>query len=103
MILSSCGRCPDCGEAMSSEVALQQLTEAMVLVMYLSMPPILAAAIVGILVSLLQALTQLQEQTVSFAVKLIAVAITLALMAGMLGNEVVNFALKLFTDFPRMV
>lgn len=88
---------------MSPDVALQQLTEAMVLVMILSMPPIVAAAVVGILVSLLQALTQLQEQTVSFAVKLIAVGITLALMAGLLGDEIVNFALKLFTDFPRMI
>jgi len=88
---------------MSPDIALQQLTEAMVLVMILSMPPILAAAVVGILISLLQALTQLQEQTVSFAVKLIAVAVTLGLMAGMLGNEIVNFALKLFTNFPRMI
>ena len=88
---------------MSPDIALQQLTEAMVLVMILSMPPILAAAIVGILISLLQALTQLQEQTVAFAVKLIAVAVTLGLMAGMLGNEIVNFALKLFTSFPRMI
>jgi len=88
---------------MSPDIAMQQLTEAMVLVMVLSMPPIIAASVVGILISLLQALTQLQEQTVAFAVKLIAVSITLALMAGMLGSEIVNFSLKLFNDFPRMI
>lgn len=88
---------------MSPDIALQQLTEAMLLVMVLSLPPIIAASVVGILVSLLQALTQLQEQTVAFAVKLIAVDLTLALMAGMLGTEIVNFALKLFNDFPAMI
>lgn len=87
---------------MSPEVALQQITEAMVLVMVLSLPPILVASVVGILISLLQALTQVQEQTVSFAIKLIAVGITIAAMAGLLGSEMVNFATKLFTDFPSM-
>lgn len=87
---------------MSPDVALQQLTESMVLVMVLSLPPILVAAVVGILVSLVQALTQVQEQTVSFAIKLIAVALTIAAMAGLLGSELVNFTTKLFTDFPSM-
>ncbi len=87
---------------MTPDIALQQITEAMVLVMVLSMPPILVASVVGIGVSLLQALTQVQEQTVSFAIKLIAVAATIAAMAGLLGSEMVNFATKLFTDFPSM-
>lgn len=87
---------------MTPEVAMQQVTEAMLLVMILSMPPIIVASVVGIAISLLQALTQVQEQTVSFAIKLIAVAVTIALMAGFLGSEMVNFATKLFTEFPRM-
>jgi type III secretion protein S len=87
---------------MTPEVALHQLTEAMVLVMLLSMPPIIVASIVGIGVSLLQALTQVQEQTISFAVKLVAVALTIAGMAGLFGSEMLKFTLKLFNDFPKM-
>ena len=87
---------------MSPEIALQQLTESMLLVLILSLPPIIVASVVGIAVSLLQALTQVQEQTVSFAIKLIAVAVTIALMAGMLGSEMVNFTSRLFTEFPSM-
>ena len=87
---------------MSPDLALQQLTQSMLLVMVLSLPPIIVASVVGIVVSLLQALTQVQEQTLSFAIKLIAVAITIAAMAGLLGSEMVNFADKLFTDFPGM-
>jgi type III secretion protein S len=74
----------------------------MLLVMILSLPPIIVASVVGIAISLLQALTQVQEQTVSFAIKLIAVALTIAAMAGLLGSEMVNFATKLFTEFPSM-
>ena len=87
---------------MSPDVALQQLTESMLLVLVLSLPPIIVASVVGIAISLLQALTQVQEQTVSFAIKLIAVAVTIAIMAGMLGSEMVSFTTKLFTEFPSM-
>ncbi|MDO1583190.1 type III secretion system export apparatus subunit SctS [Rhizobium oryzicola] len=87
---------------MSPSDALQQLQETMLLVMVLSMPPIIVASVVGIIISLLQALTQIQEQTVSFAIKLIAVAITIAAMAGLLGSEIVNFTTKLFDNFPSM-
>ena len=49
------------------------LIQAMLLVLWLSLPPIVVASVVGILFSLIQALTQIQEQTLSFGVKLIAV------------------------------
>ena len=74
----------------------------MILVMLLSMPPIVVASLVGIVVGLLQALTQVQEQTISFAVKLIAVAATIAAMSSLLGSEMLSFTLKLFNDFPKM-
>ncbi len=87
---------------MSPDDALFQITEAMILVMLLSMPPIVVASVVGIVVSLLQALTQIQEQTLSFGIKLIAVAITIAAMAGFLGAEMLNFTIGLFDDFPKL-
>jgi type III secretion protein S len=87
---------------MSPETALHQITESMMLVMLLSMPPIIVASLVGIVVSLIQALTQIQEQTLSFAIKLVAVAVTIAAMAGMLGSEMLVYTLKLFNDFPAM-
>jgi type III secretion protein S len=88
---------------MSPEDAMFQITESMMLVMVLSMPPIIVASVVGVLVSLVQALTQIQEQTLSFAVKLIAVALTIVAMAGILGSELLNYTIKLFDDFPSIV
>lgn len=78
-------------------VVIVNLTiKAMMLVLLVSAPPIVVAAITGFLVSLFQSLTQIQEQTLSFAVKLIAVALTLLVVSHWLGAEVYNFTLTIF-------
>ncbi len=77
--------------------------EALWLVLVLSGPPIAAATACGLLVSILQAVTQIQEQTLSFAIKLIAVIITLFLSASLIGESLHQFALRLFTNFPEIV
>ncbi len=88
---------------MSPEDAVFRISETMILVMMLSLPPIIVASVVGLLVSLLQALTQMQEQTIQFGVKLIAVALTLSLMSAFIGAEALNFTQTLFDDFPALV
>lgn len=88
---------------MSAEDAVFRISETMVLVMMLSLPPIIVASLVGLAVSLIQALTQMQEQTIQFGVKLIAVALTLSLMASFLGAETLGFTQALFDDFPSLV
>lgn len=79
------------------------LIQAMMLVLWLSLPPIVVASVVGILFSLIQALTQIQEQTLSFGVKLIAVGLTLYLTARWMGGEIFNFTQLLFDGFPSMI
>ena len=78
------------------------LTQALYLTLWLSLPPIAVAAIVGTLFSLFQALTQIQEQTLSFAIKLIAVFITLLLMARWLSGELYNYAVSVFDLFYKI-
>lgn len=78
------------------------MTQALYLVLWLSLPPIAVAAIVGTLFSLFQALTQIQEQTLSFAVKMIAVFVTILLTARWLSGELYNFTLSVFDLFPRI-
>lgn len=74
--------------------------KALLLVFYLSLPPIIAASLVGTLVSLLQALTQIQEQTLSFAIKLAVVIVTIFLTARWQGGELFNYALNIFDSIP---
>jgi type III secretion protein S len=77
--------------------------KAMLLVLWLSLPPIVVASLVGILFSLVQALTQIQEQTLSFGVKLVAVGLTLYLTSRWIGGEIFNYTLMLFDTFPLIV
>lgn len=87
---------------MGTENLVSYLTQAMYLVLWLSLPPIVVASVVGTLFSLFQALTQIQEQTLSFAIKLIAVMATLALTARWMGGELFNYTLVLFELIPQM-
>jgi type III secretion protein S len=71
-------------------------SDALLLVLILSMPPIIVATLVGLAVSLLQALTQIQEQTLSFAVKLICVTLVILLTAHWVGGELYRYTLRIF-------
>ena len=69
---------------------------ALWLTLILSMPPIAVATMVGTLVALLQALTQIQEQNIAFAFKLVAITITLYATGTWLGSELFQFTVYLF-------
>ena len=69
----------------------------MMIVLLLSLPSILLATFVGLGVSLLQALTQVQEQTLSFAVRLICITLVLMLTAHWLGSEIIRYTESIFT------
>ena len=88
---------------MGTPDVISYLYKALYLVLWLSLPPILVAAVVGTLFSLFQALTQIQEQTLSFAIKLISVMATLALTARWIGGEIYNFAVSVFELFPQLI
>ncbi|MCP4116323.1 MAG: EscS/YscS/HrcS family type III secretion system export apparatus protein [Desulfobacteraceae bacterium] len=74
--------------------------KALILILMLSLPPIIVAAVTGILVSLFQAVTQVQEQTISFAVKLVAVIITIMLTSRWIGGEILSYAVNIYDTFP---
>jgi type III secretion HrpO family protein len=74
---------------------------ALLLILILSGPPILISTAIGLLVAVFQAATQIQEQTLSFTVKLIATILTLLLMGGWLGSQMLQFANNILTNFPK--
>jgi type III secretion protein S len=79
--------------------AMNYTAQALYLVLMLSLPPIVVASVVGIVFSLIQAITQLQEQTLSFGVKLIAVIATLFVLGGWLCGEILRYAVEIFNNF----
>ena len=81
------------------ELAIEYAVRALYLVMILARPPIVVASAVGIVLSLIQAITQLQEQTLTFGVKLLAVGVTLFIMGGWLGGEILRYSADIFNRF----
>lgn len=82
---------------------LEFTKEALWLVLLLSGPPVAAAALIGLIVAFLQAATQLQEQTFPYALKLLAVVITLFVTASLMGGTLYVFADRIFIEFPGLV
>lgn len=80
---------------------VQLAYQGMLLILILSAPPILISLFFGILVAIFQAATQIQEQTLSFTIKLVAVTLTLMILGGWLGAQIMSFSLNIFTNFPK--
>lgn len=75
--------------------------QALLLILILSAPPILISMTLGLFVAIFQAATQIQEQTLSFTVKLVAVIVTIMLMGGFLSGQIMQFADVIFSNFYK--
>lgn len=85
-------------------VQLTQLAyEGLFLILLLSGPPIFISMFFGIGVAVFQAATQIQEQTLSFTVKLVAVIFTLMFLGGWLGSVILQFGVNIFENFYKWV
>lgn len=80
---------------------IQLAYQGLLLILILSAPPILISMFFGIIVAIFQAATQIQEQTLSFTIKLVAVTLTLMFMGGWLGTQIISFANNIFVNFPQ--
>ena len=76
---------------MSTEALLAMGREALVLVVLASMPPVLAGLVVGVGMGLLQAVTQVQEATLSVVPRLCAALLALAVAFPWIGGQLLRF------------
>jgi flagellar biosynthetic protein FliQ len=82
---------------------VSQLTnEAILLTILISAPAILASLVVGLAVALFSATTQIQEQTLSFAPKMVVVYLAIAISGGWGGGLMLRFAAKCLGDFSNV-
>ena len=81
---------------MTQAELLNFTSQALYLTLILSLPSIVAAAVVGTLTSLLQALTQIQEQTLGFVLKLVTVVVVLMITGHWMGHELYQFSEQVF-------
>lgn len=84
---------------MAVEVFRMMLTTALLMVA----PMLVTAMVVGLVISLVQAVTSLQEQTLSFVPKLLSVALVLMFMAYQLIEQIVDFTNEIFQRMTTLV
>ena len=83
--------------------AIQLTYQALWLVLVLSAPPVIVAAIIGLLIAFLQAATQIQEQTFQYAAKFFAIVLTIFVTASLLGGTLMQYTDRVMSGFPGMV
>ncbi len=88
---------------MLNNEALRYTLDALWLVLLLSAPPVIVAALLGLLIAFIQAATQIQEQTFQYAVKFFAIVITIFFTASLLGGTLYHYTERLMSDFPAIV
>ncbi|KKX26163.1 flagellar biosynthetic protein FliQ [Rhizobium sp. LC145] len=87
---------------MGQEVFLNEMNRALVTVLIVSAPALGVAIIIGISVGLIQALTQIQDQTLPQAVKLVAVMLVLIFAGPLLAVQVAALASQSLDSFASL-
>lgn len=77
-------------------------TQTLYLILLLSAPMLLAALGVGLMISILQATTQVQEQTLSFVPKIVATFMAILVTGTWIASMVGNFAISIMNNIPNL-
>ncbi len=88
---------------MNQGVVIDVAQEAIKVVLMVSAPILGLGLLVGLIVSIIQATTQIQEQTLSFIPKLIAVALTFLIFGPWMMNLMYEFTVRLFENIPTFI
>ena len=77
--------------------------QAILLTVLVSAPPIVAALAVGLVLAVFQALTQIQEQTIQMAAKIVAVFGAILMFGYWMASQLLQFAAHIFQNFGKWV
>lgn len=88
---------------MNSEQVIELTKDVLIIAAKLALPFLLVVLVIGLFIGLLQSLTQLQEQTLTFVPKLIGCAVVLAVAGNWMLVEIVSFARTLLEMAPSII
>ena len=88
---------------MSQDKVVSLIVEMMGVTMKVALPMLLAGLIVGLLISVFQAVTQIQEQTLSFIPKILGLVAVVAIAGPWMLGTVVDWTTELWTQIPTFV
>jgi len=85
---------------MTVDQATDIVRESLRLMILMASPVLASAIVIGLTVSLIQAVTQIQEQTLSFVPKIVGMAAVAVLAAPWMTTLIMNFAARMFSGQP---
>jgi flagellar biosynthetic protein FliQ len=88
---------------LTPETVIEVGIQAMKVTALLAAPLLLSALVVGLLIGMLQAATQINEMTLTFVPKLIVVALVILFAGPTLLNTLLGFTIRLFENIPAMI
>jgi flagellar biosynthesis protein FliQ len=88
---------------MGYEIFSDITNQAIKIVLLLSAPMLIGALVIGILVSLFQAVTQINEQTLSFIPKIVVIFGAMVLFAPWMSETLINFTTELILSIPSII
>ena len=88
---------------MGQDTVISLATQAMTLAVKIAGPILLAGLVIGLLVSIFQAVTSIQEQSLSFIPKIVGVAVIIVLLGPWMLGQLVTYTQNLFLSIPQMV
>lgn len=88
---------------MTPEIAVDIARQALIIIIKVSSPMLIVSMIVGLIISIFQTVTSIQEQTLTFAPKLIAIFLVLMFSGVWILKNVVDFFTWLVSNFPVWV
>lgn len=71
-------------------------------ILLLIAPPLVVALVIGLIVAIFQAVTSIQEQTLTFLPKLIGILLVISLLSGWMFSDLRNYTISLFQMIPQI-
>ncbi len=88
---------------MTIEAVTEMAQNALYLIIKVSLPVLLVSLAIGLLVSIFQTVTSIQEQTLTFVPKIIGVFLTIMLVGGWMLQNMSDYAVELWSSFSRYI
>ena len=88
---------------MNQDTVVSLATQAMTLAIEIAGPILLVGLVVGLIVSIFQAVTQIQEQTLSFIPKIVGLAALIVILGPWMLDQLVTYTQNLYLAIPQLV
>ncbi len=88
---------------MTSEAAVEMIRDGLFLILKCALPVLLVSTVIGLIVSILQTITSIQEQTLTVVPKIIGIFLTLMFLGNWMITNIVDYTTKLWSTFVYYV